>query len=65
MGYAGEGSVMLIFLVLPGLFGLTLIGEGTSKVMDYEPKGWIGIIAGLIFIGVVLFAYLYMQNTGM
>jgi hypothetical protein len=44
-----------MILILPGLFGLTLIGEGISKVLDEEWTGIISIIFGIVaLIGVFL-----------
>jgi len=40
-----------IILVLPGLFGLTLFGEGVNKVIHEEWIGVVSMIFGLIFLG--------------
>jgi hypothetical protein len=46
-------------LVLPSLFGLTLIGDGLNKFFHKEWGGVISIVFGLMFIGMVIFAYLF------
>jgi hypothetical protein len=51
-----------MILVLPSLFGLTLVGDGLNKVMHEEIGGVISIIFGLIFIGVVIFAFVFFSN---
>lgn len=54
---ASDPQVLFMVLVLPSLFGLTLIGEGLNKILKSEAAGWISIIIGAIFILVVLAAY--------
>jgi hypothetical protein len=51
-----------MILVLPSLFGLTLVGDGLNKIMHEESGGIISIVFGLIFIGVVVFAYLFFSS---
>ncbi len=51
-----------MILVLPSLFGLTLIGEGLNKVMHEEWSGLISIVFGLMFIAVVVFAYFFFST---
>lgn len=48
---ASDPQFLYIILVLPGLFGLTLIGDGLSKVIHEE---WIGVL--IILIGLACFA---------
>lgn len=48
---------LYVILILPGLFGLTLIGEGFSKILDEEWTGIISIIFGIAALGVVFVAY--------
>jgi uncharacterized membrane protein len=49
-------------LILPSLFGLTLVGEGVSKVLKQQAKGWISVVAGVFFMSVVAGAYLVMVD---
>jgi len=51
-----------MILVLPSLFGLTLLGEGLNKVIHEEWSGIISIVFGVIFIGMVVFAYLFFSS---
>jgi len=51
-----------MILVLPSLFGLTLIGEGLNKVFHEEWTGVISILFGIAFILVVVFAYLFFST---
>lgn len=50
-------------LVLPSLFGLTLIGEGLNKVMKSEKAGWVSIVVGAVFVVVVLVAYFMISGV--
>jgi len=54
---ASDPQVIFMVLVLPSLFGLTLIGEGLNKIMKSEKAGWASIIIGFFFIVVVIVAY--------
>jgi hypothetical protein len=51
-----------MILVLPSLFGLTLLGEGIYKMIHEERGGIISVVFGLMFIGVVVFAYLFFTS---
>jgi hypothetical protein len=51
-----------MILVLPSLFGLTLLGEGINKIIHEEWNGVLSVIFGLMFIGAVVFAYLFFSS---
>ncbi len=57
-----DPQFLYMILVLPSLFGLTLIGDGLNKVIHEEYSGVISIIFGFLFIGVVIFAYLFFSS---
>jgi len=57
-----DPQFLYMILVLPSLFGLTLVGDGLNKVVHDEGGGMISIAFGLVFIGVVVFAYLFFSN---
>jgi len=57
-----DPQFLYMILVLPSLFGLTLLGEGISKIIHEEKSGLISVIFGLMFIGVVVFAYLFFSS---
>lgn len=59
---SSDPQFLYMILVLPSLFGLTLIGDGLNKVFREESGGLIGIIFGFIFIGVVVFAYFFFSS---
>lgn len=48
-----------MILILPALFGLTLIGDGLNKVVHEEWNGIISVIFGVLFLMIVVFAYLF------
>jgi len=58
-----DPQFLYMILVLPTLFGLTLVGEGLSKVLNSETAGWLSIIFGILFIGVVVFAYWFFSTS--
>jgi len=58
-----EPQFLYMILVLPSLFGLILIGEGLNKVLKNEIQGWFSIVFGIIFIGVVIFAYWFFASN--
>ncbi|KKQ41323.1 MAG: hypothetical protein US60_C0043G0006 [Microgenomates group bacterium GW2011_GWC1_37_8] len=57
-----DPQFLYMILVLPSLFGLTLVGDGLNKIMHEESGGIISITFGLIFIGVVVFAYIFFSS---
>lgn len=57
-----DPQFLYMILILPSLFGLTLVGDGLNKMMHEESGGMISIVFGLIFIGVVIFAYLFFST---
>ncbi len=54
-----DPQFLYMILVLPSLFGLTLIGEGIYKVVHEEWNGVLSIIFGMLFLGIVVFAYFF------
>lgn len=59
---ATDPQFLYIVLILPSLFGLTLVGEGLNKIMKSEIMGWMSIVFGILFIGVAIFAYLFISG---
>jgi hypothetical protein len=59
---AADPQFLYMILVLPSLFGLTLIGEGLNKVMHEEWNGLISVVFGLAFIAIVIFAFLFFST---
>ena len=60
---ATDPQILYMVLILPSLFGLTLIGEGLNKVMKTELGGFVSITFGVLFIVVVVFAYLFLSGN--
>ncbi|MEK7521700.1 MAG: hypothetical protein AAB599_02795 [Patescibacteria group bacterium] len=58
-----DPQFLYMILILPTLFGLTLIGEGISKLIHEESGGWISIIFGATFVIVVIFAFLFFKTA--
>ena len=59
---ASDPQFLYMILILPSLFGLTLVGEGINKLLHEEWSGLISIVFGLMFIGVVIFAFLFFST---
>lgn len=58
-----DPQFLYMILVLPSLFGLTLVGEGLHKCVNEEwTPGLISISFGVVFIGVVIFAFLFFTS---
>ena len=57
-----EPTFLMILFILPSLFGLTLIGEGVNKIMNYDNRGWIGVSVGSVFVIIIILAY-FMVST--
>lgn len=58
MDYTSDPQFLMMILILPGLFGFTLIGEGVGKIMNYDNRGWIGVTAGSCFLVIIIIAFL-------
>jgi hypothetical protein len=52
MDLAGSQGLYMV-LILPSMFGLTLVAEGVWKVMNQHLIGLLSIVLGLMFIGAV------------
>ena len=57
-----ELQFLYIVLILPTLFGLTLVGEGLNKVLKSEGAGYLSIFFGFLFIGLIIFIYLFISG---
>ena len=55
-------QLLYVVLILPSLFGLTMIGEGLNKVLKSEKAGIISIVVGFIFIVIVVLAYFFVSG---
>ena len=56
---ASDPQFLYVVLILPALFGFVLIGEGINKLVHEEGSGVVTIVAGLMFLSIVVFAYLF------
>lgn len=57
MNYTTDATFLMMLFILPSLFGLTLIGEGVGKIMNYDNRGWIGVSVGSIFVIIIILTY--------
>lgn len=59
---ANDPQVLYMILIVPCLFGLTLVGEGINKLVHEESNGVASIVFGFLFIGLVIFAYIFFSS---
>ena len=57
-----DPQILYMILIVPCLFGLTLVGEGINKLAHEESNGVVSILFGFLFIGVVIFAYIFFSS---
>ena len=57
-----DPQFLYMILILPSLFGLTLVGEGISKVIHEDWGGVLSIVFGLLFLGMVVFAFFFFSS---
>ena len=59
---ANNPQFLYMILLLPGLFGLVLLGEGMNKIIHSEWQGLVTLVFGIAFIGFVIFSYLFFAS---
>lgn len=57
-----DSSFLLTLFILPSLFGLTLIGEGVNKIMNYDNRGWVTVCTGSFFVIILIIAFFIMST---
>ena len=63
MEYTSDPQFLAMVFILPGLFGFSLIGEGISKIMNYDPRGWVGVGIGSTFIIIIILAFFLLSTN--
>ncbi|TSC85385.1 MAG: Uncharacterized protein G01um101416_892 [Microgenomates group bacterium Gr01-1014_16] len=53
---------LYVMMVVPTLFGMTLLGEGIYKLSHYE-DGRVSVILGAIFLAGAVFGYFYLIGS--
>jgi len=59
---AGDPQILYMILIVPCLFGLTLVGEGINKLAREETGGTASVIFGILFVGLVVFTYFFFSD---
>lgn len=54
-----DPQILYMVLIVPCIFGFTLIGEGINRVMHEETGGVLSIVLGLLFISFVAFVFFF------
>jgi len=57
-----DPQFLYLVLVLPALFGITLLGDGMNKLIHKNSHGYITLIFGLLFFLLVFFGYLFFSS---
>lgn len=57
-----DPQFLYIILVLPALFGITLIGDGINKLVRNNASGIITLVFGFLFFGLVVFGYIFFST---
>lgn len=65
MNYSSDPQFLMMIFILPGLFGFSLIGEGINKIMNYDPRGWVGVVAGSGFVLVIIVAFFLINSNAL
>lgn len=60
---ASDPQVIYMVLILPAMFGLTLVGEGIYKLTQNRSLGWFNILMGLSFVGAVVGGFLILSGA--
>ena len=58
-----DPQVLYMVLILPGLFGFTLVGEGIYKLTNNSGVGWFNILMGVGFMATVAAGYLILSGS--
>ena len=58
-----DPQILYMVLILPSLFGLTLLGEGVSKILESKISGIINIALGMLFIATAVFGHFFILGN--
>jgi hypothetical protein len=58
-----DPQILYMVLILPGMFGLTLMGEGVYKLTQNRSVGWFNILMGMGFVGTVVGGFLILTGA--
>jgi hypothetical protein len=58
-----DPQFLYLALILPSLFGLTLVGEGLNKILKDENQGLVSLVIGLLFMCLVIFVYIFLSAS--
>jgi len=57
-----DPQFLYIILVLPALFGITLVGDGIYKLIHENTSGTITLVFGFLFFALVVFGYIFFST---
>lgn len=50
---------LYLILIIPGVFGVTLLGEGIYKIVTARENAMVTLMFGIVFLAVVVFSYFF------
>lgn len=60
--FIGSPQFVYVLMVLPGLFSLTLLGEGVSKIVKQEEGSMVCFVIGFFFLFLVGGVYFFFST---
>lgn len=57
-----DPQFIYLILVLPALFGMVLIGDGTNKLVHNHENGVVSLVFGILFLTIVVLGYLFFST---
>jgi len=58
-----DPQFLYMVLILPSLFGLTLMGEGLNKIIKEEKQGGASFLSGILFIATVILVFFFISSS--
>ncbi len=58
MDLSGPG-ITYIFLIIPTLFALVVVGQGVAKIAKKDKDGPVIMVIGFAFLGLIAVAYIF------
>jgi len=57
-----DPQFLYLVLVLPALFGITMLGDGINKLAHKNSGGYITLVFGILFFLLVVFGYIFFST---
>ena len=57
-----DPQFIYIVLLLPAMFGVTMVGDGLNKLFHKNDSGYVTLVFGLLFFLLVFFGYIFFST---